>query len=323
MSGRRRFLAGASALALGSLLPRRALAAGDTYALFSLNVQDFSYPDLSFGLVERALELHESLGVPCDVYLTTTQADLFASQAPALLERLRVSPLATVCYHTRPPKPYHTDYDWLGLAGWSSADQYALIYGYETHGLDLVSGAPTAAAGGYAHLADLLGYRPPAVGILADAELQAVTDTVFRDLGATFGVVHGRVANLGEKRNGLYVRPEHVDLRLFEHLGRDVGTLLAEAIAEARAARGARPPYVVGIKMHDNDFFAEDSAWLTVYLNGGTRRPPWDPTRKSPLLGASEQADIWTLYESMVRLVAAARGQITAVGCRGLLPLLS
>ncbi len=43
-----------------------------------------------------------------------------------------------------------------------------------------------------------------------------------------------------------------------------------------------RPPFVAGIKMHDNDFFAEDSAWTTVYLAKGARQgPPWNTALKS------------------------------------------
>src|SRR6185503_18132538 len=37
---------------------------------FSLNVQDFSYPDLSADVIDRAVTLHESAGVPVDVFLT-------------------------------------------------------------------------------------------------------------------------------------------------------------------------------------------------------------------------------------------------------------
>jgi hypothetical protein len=306
-------------MAAAACLPSARAAEGDVWALFSLNVQDFSYPDLSFALVERALGLHESLGVPVDVYLTTTQVDLLRTLAPALLERLRVSKAAAVCYHTRPPKPYHSGYDWLGIAEMTSADQYAVIREYETHGLDLVTGRPTPADGGYAHLTDLLGYHPPSVGIAAEgSSLQAAADTVMRDLGATFAVVHGRAANLGEKRNGLYVRPEHVDLKLFEQAGREAGAVIEEAVAQAPRVAGARAPYVVGIKMHDNDFFATASAWTAVYLNGSGRRPPWDVERRAALLGASEQAAMWRLYEDAVRYVAAAGARLPAVSTRSL-----
>lgn len=318
MNARRRFLASAAACAAASLLPRRLSAASTDWLIFSLNVQDFAYPDLSAALVARALDLHEGLGVPVDVYLTCTQADLFATSFPALFERLRVSPVAAVCYHVRPPKPYHSNYDWLGLSSWSAADQYDLIERYETHGLDLVTGQPTTAPGGYAALVDRLGYRPPCVGIACDAPVQGVADTVFHDLGATLGVVHGRVANLGDRRGPLYVRPEHVDLKLFEQVGRAGDQLIEEAVAQARATAGARPPYVVGVKMHDNDFFAQDSAWLTVYLNGWGRRPPWDVTRRSPLLSDAEQAALWALYEGAVRHAASQAGRLHSVSCRTL-----
>lgn len=320
MTTRRRFLATSiGSLAAASWPARRAHAANDTSLLFSLNVQDFAWPELSAQLVFRALDLHEALGIPVDVSLTTTQSDLFWHDFPELFERLRVSALATVCCHVRPPAPYHAICDWLDVAAMTSGEQQALVRRYETHGLDLVTGQPTADDGGYAALVDRLGYAPPCVGIACDAAVQAAADTVFHDLGATFGVVHGRAANLGERRNSLYVRPEHVDLKLFQHVGADAGALIEAAAAEAPTVRGGRAPFVVGVKMHDNDFFAEDSAWVTVYASGNGRRPPWDLSRRSPLLDAAAQAAMWSLYEGAVTHAARNASRLPATSCRTLL----
>jgi hypothetical protein len=298
-------------------------SASSLYATVSLNTQDFAYPDLSAALVSRVLDLHDTLDVPLDVYLTTTMVDVFESGWPDVLERLRLSRVATACYHDRPPMPYHTGYDWLGVSRMSSAEQYDLIEQYETHGLDLATGRPTEAEGGYAKLTRLMGAPPRAVGILADgATLQASADTVFRDMGATFGVVHGRAANLGETRNGLLARPEHYDLKLFERVRESAGTVLNEAIASARTAAGGRPPYFVGVKMHDNDFFATQSAWTTVYLAPGARRgPPWNPALKAPLLDDAARAEMWRTYEAMIRELAARRSQISVVNMQQVLTM--
>ena len=266
----------------------------------------------------RVIDLHESLDVPIDISLTTTIVDVYEAQYMELLRRLFTSRVVCLGYHGRPPLPYHSDFDWLGMSRMSSDQQRSTIYAYETHGLDLVTGQPTLAAGGYAKLSSVAGYAPPSVGILVDgATLQASADTVFAQLGAQFGVVHGRAANLGDKRNGLYVRPEHYDLKLFEQVGRSATTVVDEAIAAAPGVAGGRAPFVVGIKMHDNDFFAEASAWTTVYLAKGARQgPPWNTALKSPLLSTAAQQQMWSLYESTVRYAASIRSRVPIVNSR-------
>lgn len=325
MTTRRQFLsrvgAGLAGAAAASMRWPVAAASADVCAFFVLNTQDFSYPELSRATVERVLDLHEDLGVPLDVSLTTTMTDLFAAQAPSLLERLRDSRVATVNYHTRPPQPYHTDYDWLGLTRMTSAQLYDAIMQYETHGLDLVTGQPTAAPGSFQRLADLMGEAPVCVGNASNASLQTQVDGLFGALGASMVVVNGRAANIGEKRNGLYLRPEHCDLKLFEHFGEDPATVLTTAMNDARAADGGRAPYFVGIKMHDNDFFAEDSAWTTVYLKARRKTPNWDTTRKSPLLSADVQKGMWNLYEGTVRYAASLGSRMPLVNVRRMLDL--
>jgi hypothetical protein len=303
---RRDFLRTAAAATAGLALGGRhvALAASDTYAFFALNVQDFTYPGHTAALLTRALDLHESLAMPVDVSLTTWMVDLLQG-APDIARRLVTSPVVSLSYHTRPPAPHHVNYDWYGLAGLSPAQQYAVVLAYETRGLDMVNGVPLDRPGGYQYYASLIGRPPISVGDLADNTLQTTADTVLRDLGAQMCVVHGRTSNLGEQRNGLYTRPEHYDLRLFEYVGQDPRPVIDAAFVAARSASEARPPYFVGIKMHDNDFIAEDSAWITVYQRG-RRTPPWDITRMSPLLSAEQATAMWTLYETAVRHVAAS-----------------
>jgi hypothetical protein len=316
METRRRFLgktaAAAAGVALGGLASRPVVhaAASDTYFFFVLNTQDFAYPHYTAALLQRALDLHESLGVPFDVYLTTWMVDLL-QRVPELARRLVTSPVVSLAYHTRAPLPYRVNYDWCGLSSMSSADQYSLIRTYESHGLDMTTGMPQDRAGGYEHFARLIGRPPIGVGIAAEAPIQRSVDTVFSDLGAGICVSHGGVSNFGDTRNGLYQRPEHVDLKLFDHDGEDPHAIVGNALAEAPRVEGARAPYFVGVKMHDNDFFAVDSAWLTVYLAAGARRgPPWDLSRRSPLLTAAEMAARWALWEGTVRAVVARGLQV-------------
>ncbi|RME81929.1 MAG: hypothetical protein D6775_12265, partial [Caldilineae bacterium] len=84
------------------------------------------------------------------------------------------------------------------------------------------------------------------------------------------------------------------------------------ALAHALAAQQGDAPVFIGIKMHDNDFFAMQSAWVTVYVQG-RKRPPWDVSQKAPLLSPAEQAARWTLYEQTVRYVASQRQRLTPV----------
>jgi len=305
-----------------------ATALTDVVVVFHLNVQDFSYPAESIAVITRALDLHERLGIPVDVYLTTWMVDLYQAQAPALLSRLFASPLVNVCYHTRPPVPYRANFlDWLGLAGMTEEARHATIKHYETHGLDLKTGASTAAEGGYGKLARLYGRPPPVVGDEAEnAVLQASVDAVFKELGATFAVSHGKNATFGDMRNGLYIAAEQRDVKLFTTSGSLDGDVCVEKATAAEifeceraacvASAGARLPCVMGIKMHDNDFFAEDSAWLTVYGKKG--RPDWNPTLKSPLLSDAAQAAMWKRYEDTVTYAAGQKGRTNSVGIRGL-----
>ncbi|MGE0040973.1 MAG: hypothetical protein AB7H88_04770 [Vicinamibacterales bacterium] len=315
-----RSLSAAAGLSLAGW-PRPAAASGETVVFFALNTQDFAYPEYTAVLLDRALTLHESLGVPLDIYLTTWMVDLLQG-AGDLARRLVTSPVVSLAYHTRAPLPYRVNYDWYGLSGMTTAEQYAVVMAYETHGLDMVTGMPLERPGGYQHYANLIGRPPRAVGIASEASIQGAVDTVFRDLGARITVANDRLANLGSMRNGLYERPEHVDLKLFERVGESPAAILDQALAEAPATAGAVAPYFVGVKMHDNDFFASQSAWTAVYLAPGARRgPPWDTSLRATLLTEAEMAARWSLWEGMVREVAA-RG-IPVVNSEGLLQQLA
>lgn len=93
-----------------------------------------------------ATSLHERLQIPIDVFLTTSQVVIFASDDPALLTRLVQSPVVALSYHLRAPKPYASNYDWIGLSVRPLDEQISIIANYETHGLDLVTGQPTEAS---------------------------------------------------------------------------------------------------------------------------------------------------------------------------------
>ena len=295
--------------------------AGD-WLTFSINVQDFSYPDLSAATVQRIVELHERYRIPVDIYLTDTMLDLYQTSYPALMAKLTGSPYVSLNYHMRPPKPYYLNYDWAGLAALPLAEQTARIQAYESVVVDLTTGQPTARAGGYQLLRTLPNARPAIVpAFQADEPLLEATAAAFRALGATWSLAHtGGPLNLGDSGRGLFLRPEHHDLKLFELTAQPAATVIDAAFAAAHDAAGARAPFFVGAKMHDNDFFAQKSAWNVVYVDGG-KRPPWNPSAKSPLKSGAEQAAQWAIYEGAVQYADAQRRRLGLAASAGIAQL--
>lgn len=282
------------------------------YAIFSINVQDFSYPEQSATVLDKIISLHETYNVPVDIYLTDVMVQIYAEQFPQLLERLKTSPVVAISYHYRAPRPYANNYDWLGLKNMSADELCQTVLRYETHAVDPVTGQTTEAAGGYQYVASLIGYPPYAASSLSsDANVDSALMRVFKELGAQMTVVHGRALNLGDVKKGLYIRPEHYDYMLFQNVGTDPAASFENALNEAHNSQGVAP-YFVGVKMHDNDFFVTQSAWLTVYVDGG-KRPNWNPDLKSPLLSQAEQDAMWAMYEQTVIYVASQRDRIGIV----------
>jgi hypothetical protein len=303
--------------------------------MFALNTQEFIHVTEGRQTLRAVIALHEETGVPVDVYLTDTVVALLEDERTAggvdsdLLDRVLTSPAVTLGYHTRAPKPYRTGYDWRGdLTSMATSDParlQALVTDYENHVTDLSLGTPGSRLGGYAHLAELLGTPPLVVGASADGPVQNVVWQSFSDMGAVFFVAHaatGAGVNFKTRSNNLTLRPEHVDLRLIEVFepGHAAGgcpqtwatdsapeDLLDRALASACDASGSAPPCVVGVKMHDNDFFACDSAWATVYLAPGvfSNGPPFPLNRQAALLDAGEQARRWEFYQRIVRHAAS------------------
>ncbi len=214
----------------------------NNYAIFSINVQDFSHPAESAAVLDKIITLHETYNVPVDIYLTGQMAEIYAAQYPELLERLKTSPVVAVSYHVRPPAPYYNGYDWMGMAQMSPDQQYEVVKRYETHATDPVTGQTTAASGGYSRVAELIGYPPFSAGALADANLEKQVMRVFKEMGAQFTISHGRVNNLGDVKDGLYIKPEQSDYKLYEHAGQDATQSFEEALAVAHATKGAHAP---------------------------------------------------------------------------------
>lgn len=296
-------------------------AAGD-FLSFSINVQDFSYPERSAATVDRIVTLHEQARIPVDIYLSDTMLDLYQAGYPALMARLTSSPYVGLNYHMRPPKPYYLNYDWAGLGALPLAEQTTRIQAYESVVVDLSTGQPTTRAGGYKSLKALPNARPAIVpAFQADEALLDATAAAFRALGATWTLAHtGGPLNLGDSGRQLWLRPEHFDLKLFELTDQAAATVIDAAFASAHDSAGARAPFFVGAKMHDNDFFAQKSAWNVVFVDGG-KRPPWNPALKSPLKTEAEQAAQWAIYEGALQYAQAQRQRLGFAGAAGMAQL--
>lgn len=289
---------------------------------FSLNWQDFSYPADSFAELRALLNMHESCRVPVDVFLTTWQTDLLEAHAPELLGRLQSSLWVSMGYHVRAPKPYANEYAWTN----STAESVAQ---YESCGLNLTNGLPTASSGGFAKLTTLLGYPPTVVGANADASLASLVHAYFAGAGAGLLVEHRNTAvNLGENRNGLDLRPEHYDWRLIEVFRGDTAIdTLDEALAAAQGSTNGAAPWFVGVKLHDNDLFAEQSAWTFVYQSPSRIRAhwmdrPWDTNSAAAPLAAELRDQRRAFYTNLVTEAANRRTAVNLVDSRDTLSLL-
>ena len=286
---------------------------------FSMNWQDFAYPDKSIAELRTILDHHESLRVPIDVFLTTWQTDILETQAPDLLGRLFSSRWVNMGYHVRPPKPYANNFVWKAS---TSAD----IAAYESYRLNMTTGDyDTSASGGYAKLTALYGAAPSVVGANADTAVSTLVHSYFQGAGAKLLVYHNSSAavNIGTVQNGIYVRPETYDWRLIETFnGTSSVDTIDEALTAAHTATNAQAPYFTNAKLHDNDVFATESAWL--YVFSPVARPrPYDISLKQPLLDTTTSNSRRTFYLSLVTEAASRRNNINLLDARDMLSLLA
>ncbi len=300
----------------------------DTVSMFHLNVQEYGYLGDSAELVGKVMDLFDSLDMRLDIYLTTWMVDEYEAKYPDLLKRILTTPNVSVSYHTRPPKPYRANFsdkdghDWYGIWNMDAQKQYDEIKLFESFGVDLTTGQRTSAEGGFAKLKRLYGRAPYVAGDEADGQaLQTSVDKVFKDLGVTFVIGHGREAYEGDLRNDVPLKPEVIDAKVFSmdsSLDGDACVMNADGkdvydCEMARCANGQKKPCTVAFKMHDNDFLADDSWWLTVY---GKKVPPWNPATTSPKLSSSAKATMWNRYEQIVRRAKEKLATYANVGAK-------
>ncbi|MBL9142240.1 MAG: hypothetical protein JNM99_01045 [Verrucomicrobiaceae bacterium] len=307
---------------------------------FSLNWQEFCYTGQSNNELRTLLNHHESQRVPVDVFLTTWQTDILESQAPELLGRLLSSRWVNVAYHIRAPKPYA--YDSTKTIVWRSYTS-ADVATYESSQLDMVTGQPVSGvSGGFAKLTSLYGSTPRLVGPNAsDSNARSTVLPYFYTAGVRLIVQHdsNNAVNFGTMWNSgtqsMNVRPESYDWRLIETFDtskatQPISNTLDDAITNAHNASGAQSPYFVGVKLHDNDLIATESAWNKIYMLG-KRTPNWDPyTQYNPdnslrwatPLSAGEPDRRRAIYTGIVTSAAARRTTLNLMDGRDMLSML-
>ena len=298
------------------------------YVSFILNVHDWTSPDKSIATVGRVIDTHEKYHVPVDIYLDDPVVQMYASKAPDLLARLASSKDVAVSYHLRPPYPYYFGFDWRGLDAMTPTDLAALLTDYETHAIDLTTGAPTSAPGGYQYLKDRIGYAPYTVSGAIGGDAAEAVEKIYKGMGAQMTLLHGRQTKLGDKEGGLWLRPETLEIKAYEKKGHYAGEdLLSDAIAKLPTT-GRR---FLNLKWHEDNFYTTGTPWDAVYYEGTDRTKPMsppfdlslanDPSATKPK-NATEQAEQWKRYEDAVAYVAAHPESMTALNSPTLLMLM-
>jgi len=261
------------------------------YTDFVINTHDWVLPEQSAATLNRIIDLHEKYQIPVDIFLDDQIVQVYQEQYPELLLRLKTSPVVAVSYHLRPPTPYHWDWDWLGLVEMDDETLYDTIKSYEEHRIDLVTGLSTDASGGYQFLKDLMGYPPFIVsGIETTRNIHQTACKIWLEKGAIFSLKHEGGTAWGDKSDGLWLRPEDVEVKVYELPDQPTGEeILTEVLAKVPTDQSA----FVNLKWHENNFYSEETSWCFTYgvKRGGTGKPPFDVDRAFSEAILKSQAD--------------------------------
>lgn len=295
------------------------VSATGKYISFTLNTHDFVYSQDSIDLVNRILDLHEQYDVPIDIFLNDPIVQVYEEQAPELLDRLKTSEVVAVSYHTRPPNPFYKNYDTIGLAQMNEKKLYETAVQYLEHAVDSETGLTINEFGGYQLLKNLMGYPPPVVGVNSESEFEDALIKAYQEKGATFLIVHAQPTELGDRKRGMYIKPEQIDVKLFERLHESPEVYIVDEFAKYADEDGV----FLAIKMHDNDFFATDSAWEIIY--GKDHIPPFDlslgETNRKRLSDA-QQEEVWSAYAAAVAYAAEHRDEYQLINAFDLLEMI-
>jgi hypothetical protein len=292
------------------------------YTAFIINTHDWTDPEESIATINRIIDLHEKYQLPVDIYLDDQVTQVYAKQAADLIDRLKTSSYAAVSYHLRPPYPYYWDYDWLGFNKMSNQEIDKILRDYEEHAIDLSTGEPTEDSGGYQYLKDLIGYAPYTVVVMGPTKVMPILAEIYKEKGAQFNLTHSGNTAWGEVKYGLHMRPEDLEVKVYEPRGRKSGEeILEESLAEISESR----PAFMNLKWHEDNFYISGTPWGPVYWNDNKERqflsPPYDLSRATvgmKVKTAAEQAEQWTRYEECLVYVKNHPEIFTAINAKNL-----
>lgn len=294
----------------------------ERYLSFSIVTQEFGYTTEGIATINQMIDIHEQYNVPLDVIVDDASMQVYATEAPEVIARLKTSPVVAVSYHVRPPFPYYKKFDFAGLTDLSDSDLYDRILQYEEHGVDLMTGEPRTGPGGYQFVKDQIGYAPIMAGLITEPDFAPTLLQIYAEKGAQLIIEHrDSPIEPNQYRGDLMLRPETVPLIFTEHLEDSPEELIADQFINAPAVTG---PVFMSIKTHDNDFFATQSAWLSVYYHQearGTPQPPFDLSvhdQFAELLSAEEQTKRWDQYEAAVQYASEHQTDFTLINAKQL-----
>ncbi|MFH1253169.1 MAG: hypothetical protein V1664_02450 [Candidatus Uhrbacteria bacterium] len=294
------------------------------YTDFVINTHDWVLPEQSAATLNKIIDLHEKYQIPVDIFLDDQITQAYNEQYPELLTRLKTSPVVAVSYHLRPPTPYYWDWDWLGLEQMDNQTLYNTIKNYEEHRLDLITGQPTKEPGGYQFLKDLMSYPPFIVsGIASRPNIHKVASQVWQEKGATFTLKHEGGTAWGEKFDGLWLRPEDLEVKVYEFVDQSTGEkILIDALIQLKKDQ----PTFLNLKWHENNFYSQETSWRFTYgkKQGGTNKPPFDVDRAindAVLKSSAEQNEMWQRYEDLLIYVKNHPEIFTAINARNLVAM--
>jgi len=292
------------------------------YTEFIINTHDWTNPKESIETLNRIIDLHEEYQMPVDIYLDDQVTQIFQDQAPELIERLKNSSFVAVSYHLRPPYPYYWDYDWLGLDKMNQSELNDLLLNYEEHKIDLVTGQPTIEPGGYQLLKDLMGYPPYVATVMGGRKVAPLLAKIYKDKGAMFSMTHSGTTGWKEMENGLWMRPEDLEVKVYETKKRQsCDDILTESLADITTDR----PAFLNLKWHEDNFYTSGTPWGAVYSSSVNAKdllyPPYDLSQA--MVGVktkneTEQAEQWIRYEECLIYVKDHPEIFTAINARDL-----
>jgi hypothetical protein len=291
------------------------------YTIFSMNTHDWVFPERSIETLNKVIDIHEEYDVGVNIHISNPMLHVYLEQAPDLIERLKTSEVVAMATHLRPSSPFYNGFDNEGIGDMEGEEQYEAIKAYEEHRLNLETGLNIEdEPGGFEYMKEIFGYPPLIVGHTSSPVYGETLSKVYEEKGALFTAVNGgKDSNLGDMLHGLYIRPQHSEIKLYElakHT-QDGEEAFQQAIDGLPDQDG---PVFIGMKYHENNFYTTGTPWWPVFWEAQDKSDPlpapYDLTASKGIIRFKSemiQTQHWDLYESTVAYAAENRDELNPV----------